>query len=507
MDLLDSAESYHAQALVELRRESLDLFNRLHSIAEDIEFVSSVHDSYEDVPIIPNLRCGAWYVNPSAITEQPAYFKSTDGHFNNWSFNLRRPNIHLLKTIECRKGLILVDSTRAGKRMPDALSKTVPLWCAVINHAVKFKYRIQDVDWDTSLYTPPGVISAQEHNQIEGKLQEWAVRLLHSTYEIPNLERPLRPLWITPASASWPQLPPVDQQRFYPVICVSASRQVNEGLERRTHGFAYVQGSGDDHELWGQGLEPSVFWKCKDRLLQADRPGLSNLVAQLVSMESSNAKRDYSSNSPSPIARVQGRVMIGLSSDLSANFATPSTSASCRTAYVAISGDATAQPQQASAAMTTDSTKISEAGTDTPESEEIATILTLHLLPGKRGQHQFLKSVLPQSLQFIDIQLARDSTSAICICCDTGKDASVGVALAALQLFFDDEGVYIPDSERAGRRPKPDKNSISKRLQWIITSRPQANPSRATLKRVNEYLMTPVTFRASSEVGQQVQGE
>ncbi len=64
--------------------------------------------------------------------------------------------------------------------MPDALSKTVPLWCAVINHAVKFKYRIQDVDWDTSLYTPPGVISAQEHNQIEGKLQEWAVRLLVS---------------------------------------------------------------------------------------------------------------------------------------------------------------------------------------------------------------------------------------------------------------------------------------------------------------------------------------
>ncbi len=98
--------------------------------------------------------------------------------------------------------------------------------------------------------------------------------------------------------------------------------------------------------------------------------------------------------------------------------------------------------------MTTDPTKISEAGTDTPESEESATILTLHLLPGKRGQHQFLKSVLPQSLQFIDIHLARDSTSAICICCDTGKDASVGVALAALQLFFDDEGVYIPDSER-----------------------------------------------------------
>jgi tRNA A64-2'-O-ribosylphosphate transferase len=28
---------------------------------------------------------------------------------------------------------MLVDSTRRGKRIPDALSKTVPIWCAVIN--------------------------------------------------------------------------------------------------------------------------------------------------------------------------------------------------------------------------------------------------------------------------------------------------------------------------------------------------------------------------------------
>ena len=28
-----------------------------------------------------------------------AYFKSTDGHYGNWSFNLRRPNLHLLPII------------------------------------------------------------------------------------------------------------------------------------------------------------------------------------------------------------------------------------------------------------------------------------------------------------------------------------------------------------------------------------------------------------------------
>ena len=35
-----------------------------------------------------------------------------------------------------------------------------------------------------------------------------------------------------------------------------------------------------------------------------------------------------------------------------------------------------------------------------------------------------------------------------------------------------------------------DKASIRTRLEWIIASRPEANPSRATLKRVNEFLLT-----------------
>lgn len=61
--------------------------------------------------------------------------------------------------------------------MPDALSKTVPIWCAVINRAVLKTTPKMNVDadfWNTKLYTPPGVVSAQEHDQIEQKLDEWA---------------------------------------------------------------------------------------------------------------------------------------------------------------------------------------------------------------------------------------------------------------------------------------------------------------------------------------------
>ncbi|KAI0091657.1 tRNA A64-2'-O-ribosylphosphate transferase [Irpex rosettiformis] len=480
----DSATSYHAQALAELRKESLDLFNRLHSIAEDTEFVNSVHNHYEDIPIIPNLRCGAWYVNPCAISEQPAYFKSTDGHFNNWSFNLRRPNIHLLDAIDRCKGLIIVDSTRAGKRIPDALSKTVPLWCAVINRAIKAKYRIQD-HWDTSLYTPPGVVSAQEHSQIEHKLDHWANQLLHSTYSLPTLERPLRPLWITPASESWPRVFEAEKRTFHPVICVSASRQVEDGLERRTNGFAYVQGSGDDHELWGQGLTPSIFWQHKERLLFSKRYDLQDLVTELVSTKPSDGGHHYNSNSSTPVGHVQGRIVICLVSELPIPSIEDKSlvSASNSTAYVVISENTPTPTEQRNPATCDDL---------------VNAVLRLHLPPGKRGQHTFLDSVLPQSLPFIDAHLARGNDSTIYICCDTGKDASVGVALTALQLFFDDEGLYVPDTERAARLSKPSKKSISKRLQWIISSRVQANPSRATLKRVNEFLMTPASFRKES---------
>jgi len=35
-----------------------------------------------------------------------AYFKSTDGHNNNWSFNLRRPNLHLLPILVQHGGCV-----------------------------------------------------------------------------------------------------------------------------------------------------------------------------------------------------------------------------------------------------------------------------------------------------------------------------------------------------------------------------------------------------------------
>lgn len=46
---------------------------------------------------------------------------------------MRRLNLHVLECVGRHCGVVLVDSTRRGKRFPDALSRTVPVWIAVVN--------------------------------------------------------------------------------------------------------------------------------------------------------------------------------------------------------------------------------------------------------------------------------------------------------------------------------------------------------------------------------------
>lgn len=75
--------------------------------------------------------------------------------------------------------MVIVDSTRAGKRIPDALSKTIPTWCATVNRAIAKKFPdVAPGSWDINLYTPPQVVSAQEHSQIEARLNGWADALV-----------------------------------------------------------------------------------------------------------------------------------------------------------------------------------------------------------------------------------------------------------------------------------------------------------------------------------------
>jgi len=76
--------------------------------------------------------------------------------------------------------MLLVDSTRSGKKIPDALSKTVPIWCAVINRALLLRYpdlKAKESLWNIALYTPPASVSMHERHQIEQRLDGWAENL------------------------------------------------------------------------------------------------------------------------------------------------------------------------------------------------------------------------------------------------------------------------------------------------------------------------------------------
>ena len=57
----------------DIKRQDVSLYNCLASISADADFVTVAAAHYAPLPLVANLRCGAWY------TEEPAetcYFKA-----------------------------------------------------------------------------------------------------------------------------------------------------------------------------------------------------------------------------------------------------------------------------------------------------------------------------------------------------------------------------------------------------------------------------------------------
>lgn len=77
---------------------------------------------------------------------------------------------------------MVVDSTRRGKSMPDALSKTVPVWCVVVNRAI-FQGDINDGERERGrLYVPPSVVGESERIQIEARIEGFVKQFLVSRH-------------------------------------------------------------------------------------------------------------------------------------------------------------------------------------------------------------------------------------------------------------------------------------------------------------------------------------
>ncbi|KAK8938984.1 hypothetical protein KSP39_PZI011700 [Platanthera zijinensis] len=292
-----------------IKKRDNSIYNALRSIYEDSIFVGEIAGLWPDLPLVANLRCGLWY---SRRFDATCYFKSTDGHANNWSFSTSRLNLHLAFLAGQRGGCIIVDSTRKGKRFPDSMSKTIPVWACVLNRAIERRLRKtpeqikgdgqQDLrisscetleknmppNWDCSLHLPLWV-SNTERASIEHLIEEWTRQLEACGADIDSLAsiivKPLRPLWISQKTVIWlNEVPEYDSWNFTPIILVSASASHGKIQLRSTSEYSwhYIPGAGDDEESWARGLHPNLFWKKAYDIIDSGPSMCNQKVSELV---------------------------------------------------------------------------------------------------------------------------------------------------------------------------------------------------------------------------------
>lgn len=450
--------STYKEALKELRREPLSLRNRLSLILLDARFVSRFESS--GFPIVANERCGLWYVKPEILAES-AYFKSTDGHTNQWKFSLRRLNFHLLPLLASHGGIVLVDSTRKGKLMPDALSKTVPIWCAVLNYIM---FEGEESDWDIQkdnwLRTPLEMVLESEHSAMCEKIPQFAaeVKRLNLISKEQLVERlggpkPLVPVWRRFGQKTVEVPRSLD---YHTVVCLTAL-----AVSMETTGFSYVQGAADDHELWatkdvcGGKLDAGVFWD------------VVREQGEMRIVDESNQIYDWLSDGE--LTRRVNSIYEGRANSSKVNL------------DVTVLGD------------TGVSVGVIHRETAFEEVQAYDTVVVLHnklriqspekakcrimnytVTPGKQGLKE-LRTLLPE----IMANLAGFKN--IAVFCDSGKDLSVGVALCILCKR------YSTDWEPS-ENPVVNKDVVKQHLGKILDLR-KVNPSRNTLQSVNSYLM------------------
>ncbi|KAL6700948.1 tRNA A64-2'-O-ribosylphosphate transferase [Trichoderma pleuroticola] len=502
-DDLFSHQPSISSLLTQLRRSTLTPHNRLKSIHADAAFVAQVSSSFPTYssdsasgpekekrkrkkrPLVANERCGSWYIPPDR-KDGSAYFKSTDGHERAWKFSTRRLNLHLIDMIEENDGIIIVDSTRRGKRMPDALSTTIPIWCTVLNMAL-----LPDNPLSSNLFLPP-YLPASTHSQITALIPTFLSSLKELNLTLPtSLTKPLRPLWITQDS-SLPPPPDSDDdddedqdqdqgvifQEYRPVICCIASRRV-VGSEVDEGG--YIQGAGDDTENWALGLTPDVFWANTTAFLSAAEADIPDLIIRLV--EEAKAQRQSAPSgdaNPATLPRKQLTPYLSVRAISPLDLSAPTPSPSQQQQQ---------QPNECLILLT-----------ETPTPKE-TWLLSPTLLRVGLGKHKTasrnLRLALTEICSFATLFLqnhqhtnAPDAASnaelpQIIVACDSGRDLSVGVALALSCYLFDDEGRFrVPDDKVAFT-----KTLVKMRLGAIMTVYPEANPSRSTLQSVNSFLM------------------
>ncbi|KAL7662418.1 Initiator tRNA phosphoribosyl transferase [[Candida] zeylanoides] len=414
----------------ELRRDALSPRNRLQSILYDAYYVESlVERGTLAWPLVANERCGLWYV-PTSRQADTCYFKSTDGHAGQWQFSMRRLNIHLVALIAEHGGVCVVDSTRRGKKMPDALSKTIPMWCAVLNF---IKFGPEGASADNWLRTAP-VVPRSEHSQMSARVPQFAHEAqslgVVTAEKLRQLDRPLQPCWVYPGAPA--HLAHAEEGR-YSVQCVTASRSVlgDKTISVSGNSWHYVQGAADDHELWASGLTPQSFWSQIDASL--DVHGFIGDISDAALMQ--RLTETHISGGGIDVTWIDANIAMGkIASDVKFD-ALPSATVIVLSSQWQVQGCPTG-----------------------------SHVHHYKVDASKKGARQ-LRELLPQI-----VGAAMDKTVVLC---DTGTDLAVAVALC---LVCSALGVRVT------------KDVVRSQLARLSEMR-RINPSRATLQSVHSFFM------------------
>lgn len=411
----------------ELRKLEHGVRNRLQSILYDNRYVKSLKLNY---PLVPNERCGLWYLDPKDY-DTTAYFKSTDGHTNEWKFSYRRLNLHLIPIISAKQGIVIVDSTRKGKLLPDALLKTIPIWCSVLN-CLSFGLNEQESHY----LRLPSIVPEHEKNEIVKRIPGFVKEAQRLNLVDSTLDKPLVPYWIYPGRE-----PGVLHANMYHIVCVSASDAQLQNMTSRAGetlvSWQYVQGSADDHELWVKDLDidltPELFWHNIDNITT---DGIITCTDEEL-VKRLNVKQATSGIDYWPI-RDTG-IYFGI-----------------------VNQDCDFLGQEFDTLVV-----LSKKTVKAPESTKY---FQYDIESNKKGS-KALRDILPKLVPQIGCKSL--------IVCDTGKDLSIGIVLVLLCQRFD-----LQLNRCQGRGNK----DLVKQFLRLINDIKVVNPSRNTLQSVNSYI-------------------
>ncbi|XP_057545708.1 uncharacterized protein C3F10.06c isoform X2 [Amaranthus tricolor] len=523
-ELIYQSSIYKAARSIKKRDNTL--YNALLSIYHDSIFVGEIAQLWPQLPLLANLRCGFWY---SPKFRDTCYFKSTDGHTNNWSFNTSRLNLHVALIAGEKGGCFIVDSTRKGKRFPDSMSKTIPIWTCVLNRAIQ-RYRnmmhdnggVQHMngktshendekskevikDWDCSLHLPLWVPETEKAS-IENLLDSFTTLLEESGADIASLaaslRKPLRPLWISQKSVIWlNEVPDHDSWDFTPIILVSASSS-NGFLPQRTSSefsWNYIPGAGDDEESWARGLTPILFWNHVYDLIDGGPDLCNQKVSEIVEKDRVyRAQRGLDASQVIVKSRKSSERNGYPESSFHTEFEilklcnSPSTKGDSAICWLDSTNIAVGTTQLAATKPDVDC--ILNCGNELLTVDHSYHYLYLPIVSPKKDRFSLLNN-LPLAMKFARSNLIQGKS--LLVCCHDGEDISVCVSLAILISLFSEEGSF--DDGKSFRETQITKLEIKRRLVFISKFWTNSRPSRGCLKQVFSFLHNGVSSNLSKK--------